>query len=330
VGTADTVLVVRDDWAHRVNGCLLLAACGDALGAPFEGAGRVDPVEVDQWMHDPTSLRWTDDTAMALVLAGHLVRRAGTVNEDELATEFAREWARDPARGYGPGAAATLSRISDGVPWADAAALIFDGEGSFGNGAAMRVAPVGLVAGLGLSAVAGRADRTAVVTHTHPLGRDGAVVQAVAVALAARWPAGEPLRPDRFLARLTPYARTPQFHQALARVATLVEPPVTPARVAAELGNDASALRSVPAALTAFLMHPHQPRQALRFAICTGGDTDTIAAMTGALCGATGGAGNPPGRWTRRLEASSRMSTLATTLARLSRGPGRSPDRQVP
>jgi hypothetical protein len=57
--------------------------------------------------------------------------------------------------------------------------------------------------------------------------------------------------------------------------------------------------------------------------VCAGGDTDTIAAMTGALCGARGGAGVLPALGIRRLEDATHMTGLATTLARLSRGPGR-------
>jgi poly(ADP-ribose) glycohydrolase ARH3 len=319
----------RGDWAQRVQGCLLLAACGDALGAPFEGSAPVDPAEVDAWMHDPTRLRWTDDTAMMRVLAAHLVRRAGVVDRDELAVEFAREWSRDPDRGYGPGAAQVLGAVGGGEPWAHAASRIFAGQGSFGNGAAMRVAPVGLLPGLGLSAVAGRADRSAVVTHTHRFGRDGAVVQAVAVAVAARWPGSDPVSADRFLSRVAVHARTPQFRQMLAQVATLVSARATPVEVADQVGNDTAALGSVPAALAAFLSYPDQPRAALRFAICTGGDTDTIAAMTGALCGTRGGAGVLPALWTRRLEDATHMTRLATTLARLSRNAGK-PGSAVP
>lgn len=321
-----------ETWATRVRGSLLLSACGDALGAPFEGAARVDPTEVDQWLDDPAAaLRWTDDTALTLVLAGHLARRNGTVDEGELAGEFAAEWAREPDRGYGPGAAQVLGQITDGFPWSQAATQLFDGAGSFGNGAAMRVAPVGLVPGLGLSAVAGRARRTAVLTHAHPLGQDGAVVQAVAVALAARTPQLGTLDAGEFLAHVGAHAATGEFRGALQRVGAVVRRGAAPAQVAAQLGNDVSALGSVPAALAAFLARPDDARDAIRFAICVGGDTDTIAAMTGALCGARLGAATLPRRWARRLEAVERATALAAALARLPASTGQdSRSRQVP
>lgn len=317
----------NETWAARVRGSLLLSACGDALGAPFEGVAPVDPAEVDRWLDDPAgALRWTDDTAMTLTLADHLARRGGTVDEDELAGEFAAEWAREPGRGYGPGAAQVLGRIVGGLPWSQAAAELFHGAGSFGNGAAMRVAPVGLLTGLGLSAIAGRARRTAVLTHAHPLGQDGAVVQAVAVALAARTPQrSDPgaggsgaggLDAGEFLAQVAATVETGEFRAALQRVGALVRRGTTPAQVGAELGNDISALGSVPSALAAFLAVPDDARRAIRFAICVGGDTDTIAAMTGALCGARLGAAALPPAWVRRLEAVEWATALATALAR--------------
>jgi poly(ADP-ribose) glycohydrolase ARH3 len=305
-------------WADRVRGSLLLSACGDALGAPFEGATRIDPAEVDQWLDEPVApLRWTDDTAMTLVLAGHLARRGGTVDEADLAGEFAAEWTREPDRGYGPGAARVLAAITGGTPWAQAARGLFDGAGSYGNGAAMRVAPVGLVAGLGPSAVAARARRSAAVTHAHPLGQDGAAVQAVAVAVAARTPTSGGLDADAFLAQVAAYTGTGEFRAALQRIAALTRRGTTPPEVAAQLGNDVSALGSVPAALAAFLTHPDDAYSAIGFAVRIGGDTDTIAAMTGALCGARGGTHAVPHQWQRRLEADDRVTALATDLARL-------------
>jgi poly(ADP-ribose) glycohydrolase ARH3 len=99
-----------------------------------------------------------------------------------------------------------LASIHRGAPWAHAAAGLFGGQGSFGNGAAMRVAPLGLVPGLGLPAVAARARRSAAITHAHPQAQDGAAVQAVAVALASRSTPGRPLDPAEFAAGVAAHA----------------------------------------------------------------------------------------------------------------------------
>jgi poly(ADP-ribose) glycohydrolase ARH3 len=308
-------------WKRRVRGSLLLSACADALGAPFEGDTVVDPAAVDVWLKAPTSeLRWTDDTALSLALAEHLIRTGGTVDQDTLATDFARAWAHDPSRGYDQGAATVLARINQGVPWSQAAGQLFDGQGSYGNGAAMRVAPIGLVPGLGPSAVAARARRSAAITHAHPHALDGAAVQAVAVAITARSNPATPINPDELVACLAAHAHTPEFRKALQRITPLLRGDPDPAQVAAELGNDITATGSVPAAVAAFLRTPQDATAAIRFAINLGGDTDTIAAMTGALAGARLGDHGLPAVWEQRLEAAARISTLATALADLSTG----------
>jgi poly(ADP-ribose) glycohydrolase ARH3 len=106
----------------------------------------------------------------------------------------------------------------------------------------MRVAPVGLLPGLGLSAVAGRARLTASVTHAHPLAQDGAVAQAVAVALAARSTPGVALDADGVAAMVASHMSTAQFSLAVRRVPPLVHERATPTDVAAVMGRDASAL----------------------------------------------------------------------------------------
>lgn len=311
------VSAVDTSWRARIRGSLLLSACGDALGARFEGTPVVDPAAVDEWLAAPQgTLRWTDDTAMALVLADHLVSTGGSVDPDQLAIEFASAWAAEPGRGYGPGAATVLHQIHQGALWSRVAAGLFDGQGSLGNGAAMRVAPVGLVPGRSLPVVAAAARRSAAVTHTHPQAQDGAAVQAVAVAITART-APAPVDPDALVAQLAVHADTAEFRTALQRITALLRHRPDPHRVATEMGNDVTALASVPAALAAYLCHPDDPAAAIQFAINLGGDTDTIAAMTGALSGARLGDDAVPAAWLRQLEAADRIGSLAGALASL-------------
>src|SRR5881394_3666155 len=65
------------------------------------------------------------------------------IEQDALATGFAREYARDPRRGYGGTAHGILRAIGEGTSWQTAAGRVFDGQGSCGNGGAMRSAPIG-------------------------------------------------------------------------------------------------------------------------------------------------------------------------------------------
>src|SRR5690606_39744570 len=114
-----------------------------------------------------------------------------------------------------------------------------------GKGAAVRVAPIGLGPGRPLSVVAAAARRSAAVTHTHPQAQDGAAVQAVAVAISART-APDPVDPDRLVAQLAVHANTAEFRTALQRITALLRHRPDPHRVATEMGNDVTALASVP------------------------------------------------------------------------------------
>ena len=121
----------------RFVGSLLGLALGDAVGAPHEGS--LGPRLVWKLLGIGRSrlLRTTDDTEMAVLLAGSLAEHGG-VEPDALA----RTWAHGASwtRGYGPGARAVLARIRAGEDWRTANRSAFP-EGSFGNGAAMRAAP---------------------------------------------------------------------------------------------------------------------------------------------------------------------------------------------
>jgi ADP-ribosylglycohydrolase len=126
---------------------------------------------------------WTDDTHMAISILEHL-QEFGEINQDKLVQLFAQRLVEDRRAGYAPSTRHMLERIYQGEHWHNAATYRFKG-GSFGNGAAMRCAPIGAF-------FAGDPERTAVqarlsahVTHTHPEGIAGAIAIAVAAAIAA-------------------------------------------------------------------------------------------------------------------------------------------------
>ncbi|SFQ72063.1 poly(ADP-ribose) glycohydrolase ARH3 [Amycolatopsis arida] len=302
----------------RALGLLLGGALGDALGAPFEGRAAVDAAEIAAVERAANPLAHTDDTALTLALAAHLAARrddhGGLVDPDALARELAAAWRAEPWRGYGPGAARVFELIDNGTPWRAAASAAFGGAGSFGNGAAMRVAPVALVTTSARQA-AELGARTGELTHAHEHGRFGAATQAAAAYLALR---GDPARPvdvTRFLRELHRAVPSRPWHEKLNRVAELVRTAAEPEHAARALGNDVSALGSVPAAVLAFLQHPDDPVATLRYALRVAGDADTIAAMAGALAGARCGAGAFPRAWVDRLEAAAALHELAGRLA---------------
>lgn len=302
---------------NRARGLLLAAAIGDAMGAPFEGRAEVEETDLLAEERAPSRLVHTDDTALLLVLAEHLAARReddAPLDEDVLAEEFARAWQAEPWRGYGPGAAEIFRLVNAGMPWREATRSLFQGQGSHGNGAAMRVAPVALVATSPHHA-AELAVRSAELTHAHKHGQHGAACQAVAVHLALGSDPSRPLDTTRFVHDLGRVVRSTPWHEKFDRITELAHRQAGPEHAARALGNDVSALGSVPLALLAFLRHPDQPAEAIHFAILAGGDTDTIASMAGAIAGARNGADPLPEAWIDRLEAGAQLTALAGRLS---------------
>jgi len=159
---------------------------GLSIGDAFGEACFVH--DVDRGTLPPLPWTWTDDTAMALSVFDELVAH-DTIDPDRLARRFARRYAEDPTRGYGGTAHGILRAIGEGVAWQDAASRVFHGTGSMGNGAAMRVAPIGAYASDDLVRVVEMADASARPTHAHSDARAGAI--AVAVATAHLFAGGE-------------------------------------------------------------------------------------------------------------------------------------------
>jgi poly(ADP-ribose) glycohydrolase ARH3 len=288
---------------------LLGLALGDAVGAPFEGV----PAENIYWqvglVHDylkqPSRerLRYTDDTQMAIGVAEVLVE-CGRIDADRLWAAFARNY--EPFRGYGPGTRRVLDAMLAGEPWRELVVSQFPG-GSLGNGAAMRVAPVGLLFWNDLDRVWDEAGRSAEPTHTHPIGIEAAQLLAVAVAYAVgcvEW--------DRkaFYRELLARARTEEMRWAVRTAAHLKAMDSF-----SVLGNSMKAHQSVGTALACFARTPDGYREVVSDAINLGDDTDTIAAMAGALCGAFLGTPGLPSEWLERLEGGPRGKRYLRTLA---------------
>ncbi|GAA1377203.1 hypothetical protein GCM10009661_46580 [Catellatospora chokoriensis] len=283
-----TTMLDQSQLLRRAHGCMLMAARADLLAAPLHDATMPDPARVEAVLRGRRA-RQTQPSAAAtqlLILAEHLGRHAGRVHDDALALELAREWPADRPELAGTGTAQVLSAVRRGVRWSQVAPTVHDGQGSFGSVAAVRACAVGLLPDAGIGTVAALARRTAGITHAHPLARDAAAATATAVALAARWQPLAPADKYHFLDLVTAQLRTSEFRAALGEVQTLVRHRSAPADAAATVGSGRTALRCVPAALTAFLRHPDDPVAAIRYAMMMGGQARTVATIVGAVSGA--------------------------------------------
>jgi poly(ADP-ribose) glycohydrolase ARH3 len=210
----------------------------------------------------------------------------------------------DPRRGYGPGAQKAIAGLRRGIPWNEIGDLLFGGSGSFGNGGAMRVAPIGVLYHDNLTELRRVAEFSASITHTHPLGKEGAALQACAVACAVRRESNDPFSSTEFVAELCTFTRTEPgtFLQRLSTVTELLARQSTVLEAADALGNDITAQGSVATAIYAFLSHTHSFKESVAYAVSLGGDTDTIGAMTGAIAGAFHGVESIPVEWLDALE----------------------------
>jgi len=297
----EPLLATARDRAH---GALLGTFVGDALGMPFEGLPQIDvPAAVEMIAARRGLGTYTDDTQMMIAVAESLIAR-GRVDEQHLARAFQAGY--DPDRGYGGGTRRVFELWATGTPIASAAAQIFGGQGSRGNGAAMRIAPVAVLFCEDPERLVAEATRSAQLTHAHPVGVDGAVVQAAAIGAA--------LRDEDILEVARSAARTPEMTDGLRDVGELLGTHPNPVPVHARLGSSSDARESVCAAIYTALAQPaFEP--AVRFAVGLGGDTDTIAAMTGAIFAARHGASSIPQRWLAALENGDRGRTHVEDLA---------------
>ena len=269
------------DAGQRARLALAGLSVGDALGERFFGPHDRVKRAIEERELPPGHWRYTDDTAMALSIVQTLDERS-RLDPDALARHLARRYAEDPGRGYGAAAHDLLQNIGLGVPWEAAASSLFGGQGSFGNGAAMRVAPLGGYLAGDLEQVRQQAITSARVTHAHPEGEAGAV--AVAVAAAWAWEQGafgDPLEMLDVVLEHTPPGETRHGIEEAAALPTDTQP-----RVAARTlgsGQRISAQDTVPFVIWCAACHLDSFEEAFWTTVAGLGDRDTTCAMVGGI-----------------------------------------------
>ncbi len=293
-------------------GCLLGQALADAAGSRFEG---IDRDLLRQQYFSPAEamlaayrgrMRYTDDTQMALALADYLVDN-GEVAPLDLMQRFVDFY--EPWRGYGRGTRVLVDAFRDGADYEFMAQTLFPG-GSLGNGAAMRSAVTGLKFAPDQQSVWEQSKLCAWPTHRNILGIEGCQL----ISLAAMFAACESEITAKSLAvALHQQSKTAVFERQLERLGS-----VTAAADVEQFGNGIEANESVVTALACFALHPDDYQSAVELAIWQGGDTDTLAAMTGALSGIRVGKRGLPGEHLANLESETfceEVHLLASRLA---------------
>lgn len=243
---------------------------------------------------------WTDDTQMALSIIA-ILERHGSIDQDALAEDFAARFCRNPYRGYGSGAANLLLEIAAGGDWRLAAPALFGG-GSYGNGAAMRAAPIGAFFAEDPARAAREARLSAAVTHAHVEGQAGAVAVAVAAALVAGAVAagGDPPSGDALLAQVLPCIPDGLTRRGVATARTIPAGELRHAARTLGTGSAVSAQDTVPFCLWSAAHHLASYEEALWWTVRGKGDCDTTCAIVGGIVALA--ATDIPAEWLRRRE----------------------------
>ncbi|MFB7272177.1 ADP-ribosylglycohydrolase family protein [Streptomyces sp. NPDC056244] len=263
---------------------------GDALGSQFFVPSNYPLLKRREL--PPGLWQWTDDTEMgASVLA--VLAALGRIDQDALARSFAER--HDFDRGYGPAVNRMLRLVREGGDWRELAAGLFDGQGSWGNGAAMRIAPLGAWYADDPEQAAHQAEISAYTTHQHPEAVAGAMAVAVAAALAAD-PAGPPSR-EALLDGVVALVPRSAVGAGLRKARDMLDYDDA-GTVAAVLGcgRRTSAQDTVPFALWSAARALGDFERGFWATAQVGGDVDTNCAIVGGVIAASS-AGAPPERW---------------------------------
>jgi ADP-ribosylglycohydrolase len=272
---------------------------GDALGETCFRTHNWEAIQEDWHATARGPWPWTDDTAMALGIY-EVLHEYGEIDKDALARRFAARYAAQPWRGYGAGAHRLLQQVGEGIDWRNAAECVFPG-GSFGNGSAMRIAPLaGYFAEADYAEVAQQARLSAGITHAHPEGLAGAVAAAVAGAYAWKHREGravESVKRGLFDAVL---AHTPRSEVRRGTdVAASLDFGLSIETVVSRVGNgrNISCQDTVPFCLWVAANHLDDYRTAIVRTIRGGGDIDTNCAIVGGIVALATGRAGIPAEW---------------------------------
>jgi len=335
-------------------GSMMGALIGDCVGAPYENLTPKVSAVLDHLAHVKSPsyqgvLEYTDDTALTWALAESLVGCKSFVAK-HTAESFTQTFFKKTNRGYGNFVKYVFEHWKKDKPKDifEPARCQFNGQGSYGNGGGMRIAPVALFAAGDYDNMVDIAKQSTLLTHFHRDGYNGAILQCIAVWLALREDPGKPLDADRFVDSLIERMKaveeiSPEDSVQIGEPETSATPytkkletmkeflsrdDVSTSEIIENLGHHISALKSIPTSIYAFLKAtrpvPNFPvenpfERTIGLAITFGGDTDTIASMAGSIAGAYYGIEGIPIYMQTCCEEHQRAIKLAEQLYKVSR-----------
>ncbi len=305
---------VQSTTEDRFIGCLLGVAIGDALGMPVEGWSREAirmhyGVLADFHASPSRGLepgQFTDDTQMMLMHAESIVA-ARTVDGQDLARRFVAWLRSGDVRGIGGSTFQSIKRLERGIDCRESGQT---GEFAAGNGVAMRIAPVGLFDSQNIERLRRDVRVAGAITHRNTEALAGGLAVAYAVARLA---AGE-VEPAHLIGETIALVGKCQVGRHLQRAEEMLKSNVPPEHALATLGTTGYVVHTVASAFYCFVQSPAGFKETLIQAVMAGGDTDTVAAVTGALSGAYNGSQRIPNNWRCQVESRARIEELARQI----------------
>jgi ADP-ribosyl-[dinitrogen reductase] hydrolase len=301
------------DLAERVTGSVLGLALGDALGAPFEflrGRNVPQPVPALElpWMNLPPGST-TDDTAMARNLMRSLAACGGFDAEDLLRRHV--EWIRSDPPDVGSLTGRVLRRVASGEDAAAVAQEVWEQRGpevSAGNGSVMYCAPLGVAYAHRPDLLHELAPALSSLTHVDGRCRTAVLVVTLTTASLVRGERAEDAVREALGAAL--HLDGGEELEFLVEAVGGSRPIDGP--------DQGFCLFTAGVALQA-LLRGDDVETELRRVVSLGGDTDTNAAVSGALLGARDGERGLPSAWLERLREAEEIRAEALGLLPLAR-----------
>ncbi|VVB95888.1 ADP-ribosylglycohydrolase [uncultured archaeon] len=305
----------------KYTGCMLGAAIGDALGKQNEGLARKDILNrgrITDYGKAPAGCpgeklregQYTDDTEQMLVLARSLIECRGFEVSDFSGrlSAWGKDALNDPLRKslIGPASASAIVRLNSGMTWE------YSGSDIPSCGSAMRVAPIGLFY-KDPDDIEFKAAISSVPTHNSK----GAIAGAVAVAVGAGCALSD-MDCGGIIKEACSRASNYDVDLSKKIKFSYGKRDYEPDEVFSEIGTSYLVYETVPSAFYCFSRHFDEPENAILEAVNAGGDTDSIACITGALCGALHGATSFPEGWIRGLENGKMIEEVADMLFEIS------------
>lgn len=282
---------------------LLGISIGDAFGDSFFGDEDLILEQIASRSIPETRWEFTDDTVMSISVFEEL-NAHGDIDQEQLVKRFIACHDLDPRRGYGATLRRVLREIAEGEDWKTVSARVFEGQGSMGNGAAMRVCPIGAYYYDDLEKVKALATKSAEVTHCHPEAIVGAIAVATATALATSMKLRKKaLSPEEFTDAILARLPDSDTRSRIAKSKTLPYSYHTET-LKKVLGNgvNMTAQDTVPFVIWCASHHLNNFEEALWKAVSILGDRDTICAMVGGITIMSADESSVPDAWTDAVE----------------------------